>query len=48
MRTSTILASLCRAYFRQAGHAYSVNKKGIFFENLGQFEDENPPTSMHI
>lgn len=48
MRTSTILASLYRGYFRRAGHAFCVTKKGTIFVNLGQFKDENPLTSMYI
>ena len=35
VKTSVCIA---RAYFRKAGHAFSMNKKGQFLVNLGQFE----------
>ena len=31
-----------RAYFRKAGHACSMDEKGHFLVNLGQFEHETP------
>ena len=33
-----------RAYFRKAGYACGMNKKGHILVNLGQFEDETPLT----
>ena len=35
-----------RAYFRKAGYACGMNKKGHILVNLGQFEDETPLNNM--
>ena len=29
---------ICRAYFRKAGHAFRMDKKGHYLINLGQLE----------
>ena len=37
---------LTRAYLKKARHARSRNKKGNILEHLGQFQDENPLSSI--
>ena len=37
-----------RAYFRKAGHACGMNKKGHILVNFGKFKDEAPLSRMQI
>ena len=39
---------ISRAYFRKAGHACVITKKGHILINLEQFEDKMPLNSMQI
>ena len=42
------IMTYCRAYFRTAGHAQGMDKKGHFLVNLGKFEHKIPRNSMQI